>query len=150
MNLYIMLHQDHEKVKSLFEQLEASGEDEESLRERLFSTLQRELESHAEAEERFFYSRLKSNDITRDTVSASLSDHKSMKKALGELERMDKGTPVWTQKCMILREITEDHIQEEEERLFPMAQRVIEAEEAAGIAEDIEAFKEEHSELELP
>ena len=149
MNLYIMLHQDHEKTKSLFEQLQAAGEYEESLRERLFSALLREMELHAEAEERFFYSRLKNNDTTRDWVSASLAEHKIMKKTLHELNAADKGTPDWTVKCARLREMAEDHIADEEEKLFPLAQYVIEEEEAAGIAEDIESFKEEHSEMEL-
>jgi hemerythrin-like domain-containing protein len=36
----------------------------------------------------------------------------------------------------------------EEQELFPLAQKVLEDEEAAGIAEDIESFKEEHTELE--
>lgn len=149
MNLYIMLHQDHEKAKSLFEQLQAAGEDEESLRERLFSALYREMDLHAEAEERFFYNRLKNNDATRDWVSASLAEHKIMKKTLRELDAEDKGTTEWTVKCARLREMAEDHVTDEEEKLFPLAQKVIEDEEAAGIAEDIDSFKEEHSEVEL-
>jgi hemerythrin superfamily protein len=149
MNLYIMLHQDHEKAKNLLEQLEASGEDEEGRRERLFATLFRELESHAEAEERYFYSRLKINDQARGTVLESLGDHKDIKKLLGELDAMDKGTPGWTRKCRTLREEVEAHILAEEEELFPLAQKVIEDEEAAGIAEDIETLKEARAEVEF-
>jgi hemerythrin-like domain-containing protein len=143
-----MLHQDHDKVKSLFEQLEATGEDEESRRERLFSTLFRELDLHAEAEERYFYSRLKNNDDTREIVLESLAEHKTAKRLLAELDAMDKGTPEWTGKCRTLAEEIERHVEVEEQELFPLAQKVIGDEEAAGIAEDIESFKEEHSELE--
>jgi iron-sulfur cluster repair protein YtfE (RIC family) len=149
MNLYILLHQDHDKARTLFEHLEASGEDESDRRERLFATLNRELSLHSEAEERFFYSRLKGNDGTRETTLESLDDHKAMKRLLAELEAMDTGTPEWTAKCRELRLECEAHIQREEQELFPLAQGVIEDEEAAGIAEDIEAFKEEHAEIEI-
>jgi len=149
MNLYMLLHQDHEKAKSLFAQLEASGEDEQDRRERLFSTLFRELNLHSDAEERYFYSRLKVSDETRETTLESLDDHKGMKRLLAALGRMDVGTPEWTAKCRQLREECEVHIAREEEELFPLARRIIEDEEAAGIAEDIEAYKEERAEIEI-
>ncbi|MDB5103008.1 MAG: hemerythrin [Fibrobacteres bacterium] len=148
MNLYEMLHRDHEKVKSLFDQLEATGEDQESRRETLFAHLFRELDVHSQAEEKFFYSQLRSEDETRELTLESIDEHKMVKRLLGELEAMDKGTPEWTAKCRTLRENVEEHVEMEEQELFPMAQRVLEDEEAAGIAEDIDSFKEEHAELE--
>ncbi len=149
MNLYMLLHQDHEKAKSLFAQLAATGEDEQDRRERLFSTLFRELNLHAEAEERYFYSRLKTNDETRDITLDSLGDHKEMKRLLAQMEATDAGAPEWTAKCRQLRSDCEDHMAREEEDLFPRARRIIEDEEAAGIAEDIQAYKEEQAEIEI-
>src|SRR5258708_10038138 len=104
MNVYEMLHRDHEKAMSLFDQLESSGEDEERRRERIFSSLYSELNIHSQAEERFFYSRLKSLDGTRDLTLESLDEHKLVRRLLDELDAMDKGTPEWTAKCMSLRE----------------------------------------------
>jgi len=149
MNLYILLHQDHDKARTLFEQLRATGEEEQERRERLFQSLSRELNLHSEAEERFFYSRLKSNEATRGIASASLDDHKGLKRMLAGLDAMDAGTPEWTAKCLELQDECEAHILREEEELFPQARHVIEDEEAAGIAEDIQAFKEEHAEIEI-
>jgi len=149
MNLYVLLHQDHDKARNVFEQLEASGENEVDRRERLFATLSRELSLHSEAEERFFYDRLKANDGTREIALESLDDHRGMKRLLAELEAMDAGSPEWTAKCRELRLECETHIQREEQELFPLAQRAIGDEEAAGIAEDIEAFKEEHAGIEV-
>ncbi|MDB5048308.1 MAG: hemerythrin [Fibrobacteres bacterium] len=148
MNLYEMLHQDHEKVKSLFDQLEAAGEDQERRREQLFSALYRELDVHSQAEEKFFYSQLKGEEETRELTLESLDEHKLVKRLLDELESMDKGTPEWTAKCRTLRENVDQHVETEEQELFPLAQKTLEDEEAAGIAEDIESFKEEHTELE--
>lgn len=149
MNLYMLLHQDHEKAKTLFGQLEATLEEEQDRRERLFSTLSRELNLHAEAEERYFYSRLKANEETRDATFGFLDDHKEMKRLLAALEAMDAGTPEWMAKCRELKEECEAHIVREEDELFPRARRIIEDEEAAGIAEDIESFKEEQAEIEI-
>lgn len=148
MNLYEMLHKDHEKVRSLFVQLEAAGEDQERRREQLFASLGRELLVHTEAEEKFFYSQLRSEDETRELILESFDEHKLVKRLMDELDAMDKGTPEWTAKCRTLRENVEQHVETEEQELFPLAQKVLEDEEAAGIAEDIESFKEEHTELE--
>jgi iron-sulfur cluster repair protein YtfE (RIC family) len=149
MNLYLLLHQDHVNARSLFDQIEASGEDETELRERLFASLSRELDVHSGAEERFLYSRLKINDQARDAALEASEDHKGMKRMLAELGAMDPGTPEWTGKCRILRSECEAHILREERELFPLAQGVIGDEEAAGIAEDIEAFKEERAGIEI-
>jgi hemerythrin-like domain-containing protein len=143
-----MLHQDHEKVKGLFEQLEATGEDQERRREQLFSSLYLELDVHSQAEEKFFYSQLKGEDETRELTLESLDEHKLVKRLLDELDSMDKGSPEWTAKCRTLRENVQQHVEMEERELFPVAQKVLDDEEAAGIAEDIESYKEEHTELE--
>jgi hemerythrin superfamily protein len=144
-----MLHQDHVKARSLFDQLEASREEETELRERLFSSLDRELGLHSEAEEHFLYDRLKINDRARDRTLESLEDHQGMKRLLAELGAMDPGTPEWTGKLRILRAGCEAHILREERDLFPLAQRVLGDEEAAGIAEDIESYKEERAGIEI-
>lgn len=148
MNLYEMLHRDHEKVKDLFTRLERVVEPDDSHRELLFASLYRELDIHSQAEEKFFYSQLKGEEETRELVLESLDEHRDVKKLLDALASMDKGTAEWTAKLRTLRENVERHVEEEENELFPRARKLIEEDEAAGIAEDIESFKEEHTELE--
>jgi iron-sulfur cluster repair protein YtfE (RIC family) len=143
-----MLHQDHEKVRGLFAQLEAIGEEDDSRREQIFMSLYRELDLHSQAEEKFFYSQLKGEDETRELILESLDEHKAVKQLLDELEAMDKATPEWSSKLATLQENVEHHVQEEEGQLFPLAKKVLSDDEAAGIAEDIESFKEEHEQLE--
>jgi hemerythrin superfamily protein len=148
MNLYEILHQDHEKVKGLFDQLEAATVGTESRREQLFASLYQELDIHSQAEEKYFYSRLKSEDDARERTLESLDEHKMIKKLLKELDAMDGGDLEWPVKLKILRESVEEHVEMEENELFPLARRSLDEDEAMGIAEDIEAFKEEHTELE--
>src|SRR5687767_11937265 len=113
MNLYEMLHRDHERVRDLFEQLERTAEADGSHREQLFSALHRELDIHSQAEEKFFYSQLKGEDETREIVLEGLDEHRDVKKLLGELEAMDKGTAEWTAKLATLKENVEHHVAEE-------------------------------------
>jgi hemerythrin superfamily protein len=148
MNLYEMLHKDHERVREIFAQLERTTESDDSRRENLFTSLYRELDVHSQAEEKFLYSRLKGEDETRELVLESLDEHKEVKKLLDELESMDKGSAEWTSRLRACREAVDHHVQEEENELLPRARKTLDEEEAAGIAEDIEAFKEEHAELE--
>lgn len=148
MNLYEMLHHDHEKAETLFELLEASGEEDINRREELFFSLSRELETHTQAEEKFLYSLLRNHESSRELTLESFDDHKEIRRLLAELDAMDKGTPEWTAKCRILREAVARHVDSEERDLFPLAKKAIDDEEAAGIAEDIESFKEEQGELE--
>lgn len=148
MNLYELLQRDHEKVREIFRQLDRTSESEDTRRERLFSALYRELDVHSQAEEKFFYSQLKGQDDTRELVLEAMDEHKDVKKLLDELESMDKGSVEWTAKLRACRENVEHHIYEEETELFPRARKALEEEEAAGIAEDIESFKEEQTELE--
>lgn len=147
MNLYEMLHKDHEHVRELFSQLEKTPESDDSRREKLFSSLYRELDIHSQAEEKYLYSRLRGEDETRELVLEALDEHKDVKKLLDNLDSMDKGSAEWTARLRECRDAVDHHVQEEENELFPRARKSIDEEEAAGIAEDIEAFKEEHAEL---
>ena len=148
MNLYDALHQDHEKVKGLFGRLEAIGEEDDIKREQLFQSLYRELDVHSQAEEKYFYSQLKGEGETRELILEAIDEHKIVKKLLDELEAMDKASPEWISKFSELRESVDHHVREEESEIFPKARKVLDDDEAAGIADDIEAFKEEHAELE--
>ena len=148
MNLYDLLHDDHEKVKGLFQQLEVIRESESAKRERVFSSLFQEVDVHAMAEERFFYSRLKNDEDTRELALEAMDEHKVITRLMEELDAMDKGSPEWRARLKVLRQDVEQHIRDEETELFPQARKVLDEDEADAIAEEIEAFKEEHSELE--
>lgn len=148
MNLYEMLHQDHGKVRGLFAQLEAIGEEDDTHRERIFLSLYREIDLHARAEEKFFYAHLTEGEEARELVDKCLEDHASIKQQLDELDTMDKASPEWSGRLAGLQESVEHHVQTEEGEVFPLAKKLLGEEEAARLAEDIDSFKEEHEQLE--
>ena len=148
MNLYDMLQKDHERVQELFLRLEGTGESDIAGREQIFSALRHELDIHSQAEEKFFYSLLRGEADTRELVLESLDDHKDVKKRLEALDSMDKGSAEWIAALHACRGIVERHVAEEESELFPRARKALDEDAAAGVAEDIEAFKESHAEME--
>ena len=95
MDVYKLLHQDHETVKSIFEELEETGERAVKKRESLFNELNLELTVHALAEEKFLYPRLKDEDETNALALEAVEEHKVMKTLLKELEANDKGSDSW-------------------------------------------------------
>ena len=70
-----------------------------------------------------------------------------LKTLLTELVSEPKGTAEWSAKLSVLKENVEHHIEEEEGELFTKAKRVLARDDAEAIAETIEAFKEEHTEM---
>ncbi len=147
MDVYKLLHEDHEKVKSIFGELEETTERALKKREHLFSELKTELTIHASAEEKFVYPLLKEAKETHELSLEAVEEHAVVKRLLKELERDDKGTEEWAAKLKVLKENVEHHVEEEEDELFKKAKKVIDADLAEQLATEIEAYKEEQSQI---
>lgn len=114
-----MLKEDHEKVRELFEQFEQTEDDEE--RAAIIKAAIKELEVHADLEEKIIYPALR-RCLEDDTLlNESLEEHhvvhlliKEIKSARGKQGRRDA-------KFTVLAENVKHHIKEEEESLFPEA-----------------------------
>ena len=145
MDVYKLLKEDHQKVKSIFEELEATTERAVKKRETLFETLKTELTVHAEAEETLFYPRVLKPKETHDITLEALEEHKVVKTLLAELDADPKDTEEWSAKLKVLKENVEHHVEEEEGEMFKKAKSVLSKEDAEAIGEEIEAFKEEAS-----
>jgi hypothetical protein len=75
-----LLHEDHEKVKELFEEIQETEEQRE--KESLFEEISSELETHARIEETVFYPAMKEHDELKEMVLESLEEHKQIKTML--------------------------------------------------------------------
>jgi hemerythrin superfamily protein len=143
MDVYKLLRQDHETVKSIFEELEGTTDRAVKKREALFHDLNTELTVHALAEEKLLYPLLKEEEETREAALEAIEEHKVAKRLLKELEAGDKGTEEWLARLKVLRENVEHHVEEEEGELFRKAKAVLRGEEAERLGAEMEAFKEE-------
>jgi hemerythrin superfamily protein len=147
MDLYKLLHEDHQKVKSLLKELEDTTERAEKTRDRLIREVEMELTIHSEAEEKYVYPRLQGLSETKELAYEAIEEHKVVKTLLTELVSEPKGTAEWTAKLSVLKENVEHHIEEEEGPLFTKAKRSLSREDAERIGDDVMAYKEEHSEV---
>jgi hypothetical protein len=81
-----LLHEDHEKVAILLEELTSIRDDDAQQRRQPFDELKRNLLSHAEAEEAVFYDALLDSEETEDLAQDAIDEHTVVKQPLGELD----------------------------------------------------------------
>jgi hemerythrin superfamily protein len=113
------LKTDHEKVKELFEQFEQTADGEE--RAAIIGSALKELEIHAELEEKIIYPALREGLEAKELVTEAVEEHHVMHVLIKELKggrvKQDRRDAKFT----VLAENVKHHIKEEEERLFPEA-----------------------------
>tara|TARA_R110002049_G_scaffold54526_9_gene151743 strand:+ start:4182 stop:4625 length:444 start_codon:yes stop_codon:yes gene_type:complete len=140
MDIYERLIQDHEKQRRLCAELmKTSGDSAE--RRKLFAELCEEVESHAAAEEQSFYAALIEKADGQDKARHSVAEHKEASDLIEELQAMDMGTGAWIQKFEKLKEDLVHHVDEEEEEVFPLAKKLIDAQRAENLADKFEERK---------
>jgi hypothetical protein len=115
------LHEDHEVAEGLLNQLEAT-EDGSEEREELFLRAKEEIMVHKMTEERVFYSRLLQHPDTRDIGKHCNEEHSEVDKLVEKLEQMDISSPKWLQTMSKLKKTILHHVQEEESKVFELAQ----------------------------
>lgn len=146
------LKADHDKHRTMLEQLgETKGDSDE--RRELFESLRKELQAHAAAEEESLYATMLGNPELRDEARHSVSEHKEIDDYLGELVETDMSSSAWLTKFKEMRHRYLHHIDEEEEEMFPSADETLSAKTEAHMAEVFEERKPKElatAEKELP
>ena len=147
MDAIALLKADHEKVDSLFSQLEETTESAEKTREELFTKLKQELDLHAHVEEKIFYPALKESEETRDITMEGIQEHHVVKVLLRELDAMGVGSETWTAKLKVLKENVEHHVEEEEGDMFKKARAVLSKEQLEELGTLMEQEKQQQKAL---
>jgi hemerythrin superfamily protein len=123
-DIYAKLKQDHDKQRDMLKKLgDLDGASAE--REGLFEQLRIELQAHAAAEEESLYATMLAEPELRDDARHSVSEHKEVDDTLGEMIALDMGSDEWEEKFFHLRRRYEHHIDEEEQEMFPAAEKVL-------------------------
>lgn len=118
------LRTDHDTQRRLAE-LTAKTEGDSDGRRELFDRLVKELERHADAEEKFFYSELLKHELTRDKARHSVAEHKELDDRIAELQETDLSSPAWLPRFKDLAHRVEHHLAEEEREVFQPAGKVL-------------------------
>jgi len=135
-----LLHEDHAKVKELFE--EAEGTENQKEKERIFEEINSELETHARIEETVFYPAMQKHQELKDMVRESLEEHKQIKALLKEIHNLKSDSEKFDPKLRVLIENVEHHAEEEEEwKMFPKIRKICSQEELDKLGTQLEAAK---------
>jgi hemerythrin-like domain-containing protein len=133
-----MLKADHQRVRDLFAQYEATSnpETKRTLAEQVFT----ELETHAQLEENIFYPAVnEGTDEGPDLVKESVQEHQTMKHLIQELQGMAHDTDAFDAKFQELLDNVEHHVAEEEAEMFPLAEQEL--------SEDLDEMMDEMQEM---
>jgi hemerythrin superfamily protein len=140
MNALELLKGDHQKVKELFEQAEATEDQKE--KRRIFETLKNELDTHARIEEEVFYPAMQEHEELKDMVLESIEEHKQVKTLLREMENLKSDSEKFEPKLSVLMENVKHHAEEEEEgKMFPKVRELCDQQELDELGEELEAAK---------
>ena len=142
MDIYSLLRQDHQRVKELFDRIEATESGGGGKRESLFTTIKKELALHKEAEESTFYAALGMLPEMSDRIEEAMEEHVDVEELLQELEELDTGSDAFMAQLAELREEVEHHVGEEENEIFPRARDLLTEEQADKIAREMQAQKQ--------
>lgn len=144
MNPFELLKADHRKVKQLFEQLVDTTERAVKKREQLFPKLKMELDVHARIEEDIFYPATLAREETHKITNEAYAEHDQVKKLLAEIEALPVDSEEWTAKMTVLMEDVEHHVGEEEEEIFPKAEKLLPADELETLGDQMAAAREQY------
>jgi hemerythrin superfamily protein len=125
-----LIKQDHRNIKALFRKFEKASRPAE--RKKLGEEIIEQLSVHSTLEEQLIYSALRARDKRLEgPVLDAIEEHHAVKMVLAELDRMDADDDRYGAKMHFVQEAVEIHIEQEEARLLPRLQRLLDDEDSA-------------------
>jgi hemerythrin superfamily protein len=118
LDVLTLLKEDHDKVKRVLEEGEATTERGEKTRTELFTRLKTMLTAHEAMEEEVLYPALKAHPKAKDLTLEAYEEHHVVDLVLEELEKTPVTDEQWGAKWTVAKENIEHHIEEEEGEMF--------------------------------
>lgn len=137
-DVFQILRTDHQEVTKLMDKIKQAGEQQ---KQQLFSQLQEELNNHMNLEEKFFYPKLEEIEDLADLVQDSYADHDDIRQILQQMNEQDFNSDEWQANCEALEDTKDDHVDVEEEEIFPQAMELVDSSVLNQIGEQIAAEK---------
>jgi hemerythrin superfamily protein len=135
------LQAQHEQLAALFER--AKSENEPARRGELWTEIRRQLLSHERAEELEIYAALEGYDAARDLLDEHSRDVRELEFVISDLELVDFASNEWVAHLLEVAALFEEHVREEEESFFPVAQELLGEQAAHGLEEGFASVQRE-------
>ena len=125
MKVTLLIRNDHDALKSLFDKYQKPGARSPNGKKELFNEIQREILIHSRMEAEIFYPALEATSSTaaRGLVAAALAEHDSVEKLLEEIKHTNPQDRNFDVKINRLFEEVNRHIAREEGELFDEARK---------------------------
>jgi len=125
MKVTVLLRNDHEALKSLFNKFKKPSVRSHNGRKELFDEIRREILVHSQMETEIFYPALAGTTSVRaiELVSAAEQQHGSIEKLLEELNGMNGSDKNFESRMGLLTDEVVRHIEMEEENIFDEARK---------------------------
>ncbi|ALJ11568.1 hemerythrin domain-containing protein [Sphingopyxis macrogoltabida] len=120
--IFARLKADHDRHRKLLDQIDATQGDSDD-REKLFEAFRVEVTAHAASEEMSLYATMLADPDLREEAQHSVSEHKEIDDMLTELYEMDFASTGWLTRFRTMKHRYLHHIDEEEEEMFPAAEK---------------------------
>ncbi len=137
--IFDALTESHEKQRILLDAILQTSAGSEA-RASFYQDLKSELAAHAAAEERHFYAPLIQSDNSIDLTRHGIAEHHVIDKIIAQLDDTDYNSSAWLTLAKKLKHKVLHHLEEEEQRFFQIAGKVLTSEEKVSLGE---AYNEE-------
>lgn len=127
-NAIDLLRKDHEKVRGLLAKLTETTSRAEKTRGKLIEEIGEELRIHAKIEEDIFYPAFKEAGKREEEALfyEATEEHKAVEmQVLPDLESTAVDSEAFTGRAKVLKDMIEHHVQEEENEMFPQAEKLL-------------------------
>lgn len=114
MDMFQMIHQDHQRVSKTLDDLAKTTKRASKTREERFERLKREIQPHMMAEEEVLYPALMQPRETHELALQAREEHRVARMLLQELDDMDKQDDEWGPKLKVMATLISSHIEAEE------------------------------------
>jgi hypothetical protein len=138
-----LLKKQHREVMSLFKKALASEDAEE--RRELLDEITRQLRVHTHIEEEIFYPAFREVAGTKkaeEQVLEAYEEHHVVELVLAELPDVDLEAESYKAKVTVLKELIEHHVEEEQDEMFPAAEKKLGKERLDELAREMQAAAE--------
>lgn len=142
MKATVMLKKQHREVEELFGQVKKARP---ARRRKLLDTIATKLREHMLIEEQVFYPAVEAEVTTKkmqEMVPEAYEEHHVVQLVLHELPQLDPGDERFEAKMTVLKELIEHHVEEEEQEMFPAAEKRLGSERLTALAEQMQAVLE--------
>ncbi|WP_334055762.1 hemerythrin domain-containing protein [Polaribacter sp. P097] len=143
MNIFEQIRKDHDTQRDLLDKLvDTSGDSKK--RDEIYKALKKELEIHADAEERHFYKPLISNDMMQEKARHGIAEHHEIDELIEKLDETEYDSSAWLKFAKQLKEKVEHHLEDEEHVFFQLAGKVFTEKEKTSLAKDYTNYMEQN------